>query len=42
VPSPLADGDDLAGMSDEDGVVLSAGRYLSPVDDALKIPLGLG
>jgi DNA integrity scanning protein DisA with diadenylate cyclase activity len=26
----------------EDGVVLSAGRYLSPVDDSVKIPLGLG
>ncbi len=26
----------------EDGVVLSAGRYLSPPSDELKIPLGLG
>jgi diadenylate cyclase len=26
----------------EDGVVLSAGRYLSAADDAVKIPLGLG
>ncbi|MGA9524630.1 MAG: diadenylate cyclase [Myxococcaceae bacterium] len=26
----------------EDGVVLSAGRYLSPPTDELKIPLGLG
>src|SRR5919204_353229 len=26
----------------EDGVVLAAGRYLSSVDEAVKIPLGLG
>jgi diadenylate cyclase len=26
----------------EDGVVLAAGRYLSAIDDSVKIPLGLG